>query len=33
VTVTDYADTGNPKLVTDGGRTTWAVLSADFRDR
>jgi RND superfamily putative drug exporter len=33
VTVTDYADTGNPKLVTDGGRTTWAVLSLANPDK
>ena len=26
VTVADYANTGNAKLITDGGRTTWAVL-------
>ncbi len=26
VTAADYADTGNPKLIADGGRTTWAVL-------
>jgi putative drug exporter of the RND superfamily len=26
VSVADYADTGNPRLITDGGRTTWAVL-------
>jgi len=33
VTVTDYADTGNPKLVTDGGRATWAVLSLANPDK
>ncbi len=33
VTVTDYADTGNPKLVTDGGHATWAVLSLANPDK
>jgi len=33
VTVTDYADTGNAKLVTDGGHATWAVLSLANPDK
>ena len=33
VTVTDYANTGNLKLVTDGGRTTWAVISLANPDK
>jgi RND superfamily putative drug exporter len=33
VTVTDYANTGNRRLVTDGGHATWAVLSLANPDK